>query len=118
MFPINQVEMRILLDENLPRPLKGYFSKDFEILTVHELGWQSKQNGELIKAMQEVGIGVLLTADRNLQHQQNISKYPIKLVVLITVDNRLKTIIGKIDIIEQKLRDELKSTNILEIDIR
>jgi hypothetical protein len=35
----------ILLDENLPVPLKNDFSDSFEVLTVYDKGWQSKKNG-------------------------------------------------------------------------
>jgi predicted nuclease of predicted toxin-antitoxin system len=34
----------ILLDENLPNPLKNDFSDRFEVVTVHDKGWQSKEN--------------------------------------------------------------------------
>lgn len=34
---------KMLLDENLPRPLKNHFSDKVEIFTVPELGWASKK---------------------------------------------------------------------------
>jgi len=54
---------RLLLDENLPKQLAGYFSSDFEVTSVPDLGWQSKKNGELLTAMDADGIGYLITAD-------------------------------------------------------
>gem|GEM_PF-4959048 len=33
-----------LFDENLPRQLKGYFSKSIEVISVPDLGRQSKRN--------------------------------------------------------------------------
>jgi hypothetical protein len=47
---------RLLLDENLPRQLKKYFSDQIEASAVPDLGWQSKQNGELLTAMAGAGI--------------------------------------------------------------
>ena len=43
----------ILLDENLPNPLKKDFSDSFEVVTVHDKGWSSEQNGELLSASDE-----------------------------------------------------------------
>lgn len=42
--------MRVLLDENIDRLLKPLFDAAFEVVTVHELGWSSMQNGELLRA--------------------------------------------------------------------
>lgn len=78
--------MKILLDENLPKKLKIEFQQH-EIWTTREKGWNGKKNGELLRLMQEHGIEVLLTFDKNLQHQQNFSKYPIVVVVLNAFSN-------------------------------
>jgi hypothetical protein len=34
--------MRVLLDENIDRLLKGLFDPDFEVLTAEERGWQGR----------------------------------------------------------------------------
>jgi hypothetical protein len=39
--------MKIILDENLPRALKRYFSA-YEVTTVQEQGWAGVKNGELM----------------------------------------------------------------------
>lgn len=41
---------KILLDENLPKPLKRHFSGDFNVTTVSDKGWNSLENGELIES--------------------------------------------------------------------
>jgi predicted nuclease of predicted toxin-antitoxin system len=73
--------MKLLLDENLPKRLKRELNM-FEVATVQEMGWQSKTNGELLRLMQGSGFSVLLTFDKNLQHQQNFAKHPITVLVL------------------------------------
>ncbi len=78
--------MRILLDENLPKKLKREFPQH-EIWTAREKGWNGKKNGELLALMLQDGIDVLLTFDKNLQHQQNFSKYPIVVIVLNAFSN-------------------------------
>ena len=108
----------MLLDENLPRQLKPLFPTEFTVFTVRELGWQSKKNGELLAAMTERGIGILFTADRNLQFQQSLDKFPIQLVVLLTLDTRRKLLVLKMPIIVQKLKELQPTDKIFDIDIR
>jgi len=37
------------------------------------LGWQQLSNGELIASAEEQGFDLLVTADRNLRYQQNLT---------------------------------------------
>ncbi len=97
--------MKLLLDENLPKRLKLDFS-EHDSYTVHR-GWHGVKNGELLKLMMSENFDVLLTFDKNLQHQQNLSKYGLPVFVLHAPDNSyltLKTLVPKIKIaLEQKL---------------
>ena len=68
--------MKLLLDENLPKRLKLHFP-DHQVLTVREMGWNGIKNGDLLTLMLNEGFEALLTFDKNIQHQQNFSKYPI-----------------------------------------
>jgi hypothetical protein len=79
--------VRVLLDESLPKRL-GAFLKPNEVATVAQRGWRGLSNGDLLtKAAAE--FDVLVTADRRMQHQQNLSRYPIAVIVLIARKNRL-----------------------------
>lgn len=80
--------MRLLLDENLPKRLKHDFS-EYDVFTVREKGWNGITNGELLKLMLNDKLNALLTFDKNLQHQQNFSKYPITVFVLSAFNNTL-----------------------------
>ncbi|MEQ9301721.1 MAG: DUF5615 family PIN-like protein [Cyclobacteriaceae bacterium] len=73
--------MKVLLDENLPWRLKKAL-QEFEVFTVQDMGWNGKENGELLKLLLQDGFEVMITADKNLKHQQNFSKYPIPVIVL------------------------------------
>jgi hypothetical protein len=94
---------RVLLDENLDWRLKNYFSPEFDVTSVPDLGCQSKKNGELLSAMDAEGIVYLLTADRNLRYQQNLDKYSVIIVVLSAFDNRLKSMTPFISEIEAEI---------------
>ena len=73
--------MKLLLDENLPRQLKKDF-EDHEVYTVTEMGWNGKENGELLGLIIENQFDVMLTGDKNLQHQQNFERYSIPVLVI------------------------------------
>lgn len=76
--------MKLLLDENIPRQLKRDIVDHHEVFTVREKRWNGKLNGALLTLMLAEGFEALVTADKNLQHQQNFNKYPIPVLVLHT----------------------------------
>jgi len=92
---------RVLLDENLPRKLRREFA-EFTIRTVQEEGWTSFRNGELLSRAQHA-FDAFLTADRRLQYQQNISRFHIGVVVIVTVELRLRRIVHANQEIRQAL---------------
>ncbi len=73
--------MRLLLDENLPKRLKQDFHTH-DVYNVWERQWNGTKDGELLELMLADGFHALLTFDKNLQHQQNLSKYTLTVFVL------------------------------------
>lgn len=75
--------MKVLLDHNInprfTRLLPGH-------QTVHafRLGWSELVNGELMKRAEAEGFEVMITADKNLQYQQNLSNRMLAIIVLDT----------------------------------
>lgn len=80
--------MRILLDESLPHDLAALIV-GHHVSTVRDEGWASVKNGKLL-ALASAKFDVFLTADRNLEFQQNLAKLPIAVVVLIARKNRVQ----------------------------
>lgn len=78
--------VRILLDECLPRRLKRDLV-GHDARTVPEMGWASKQNGELLR-LAEAEFDVFLTVDRNLSFQQDVAQLNIAVVVMLSQGNR------------------------------
>lgn len=78
--------VRILLDECLPKRLKrdlvGHAAR-----TVPEMGWASKENGDLL-TLAEGHFDVFLTVDRNLAFQQDVGRFTIAIVVMVAKGNR------------------------------
>ena len=77
--------MNVLIDECLPKKLKFGIEADF-VQTVPEAGWASKKNGELLR-LAEKSFDILITNDRNMEHQQNIASCDLAFVVLIAPTN-------------------------------
>ncbi|MBW3635749.1 MAG: DUF5615 family PIN-like protein [Armatimonadetes bacterium] len=82
--------MRVLLDECLPRKLKREFV-NCAVSTVAEMGWAGKKNGELMKAAHG-HFDAFVTADQNLQYQQNLAYADVRVVVLVAINNRIETL--------------------------
>ena len=104
--------MRVLLDENLPRRLKRDLTKH-EVYTVRDQGWNGYKNGELIAAMIDFGFDALITFDKNLQHQQNFEKFPIKVLVVSAVSNQYEQISRLIDLIARELDNSNQGVTII-----
>jgi hypothetical protein len=75
--------LRILFDKNVPYPLLRYLQKH-DVRTAEELGWARLVNGDLLRAAEEAGFGVMVTADQSLEYQQNLKGRKLALVVLST----------------------------------
>lgn len=73
--------MLILFDHGTPkgliRALPGH-----AIHTAQSRGWDTLSNGALLNAAEEAGFELLLTTDRRIRSQQNLSMRRIALVVL------------------------------------
>ena len=73
--------MRILFDNGTPRGVATALL-DHIVEEVRSRGWDSLRNGELLDAAEAAGFDVLLTTDRNIRHQQNLTRRQIAIVVL------------------------------------
>jgi predicted nuclease of predicted toxin-antitoxin system len=82
--------MRILLDESLPIELRDELPQH-AVRSVQELGWCALKNGELLGRAADL-FDVFLTADQNLQYQQNLQIVPIAVAVLVAKSNRIQSL--------------------------
>jgi hypothetical protein len=81
--------VRILVDESLPRKLVRHLVS-FECATVQQQGWSGLENGALLRRAAEAGFSVFLTADQNIEFQQNLEGSGIGVVVLAAPSNRME----------------------------
>lgn len=80
-------KMRLLLDESVPSKLKRALPSHY-VRTVVEVGWSGLKNGKLL-AMAATEFDVVITVDKNMPHQQNLTTLPIAVVILDAVSNEL-----------------------------
>lgn len=75
--------IRVLLDEDLPTRLRHHFGEGVQVQTVEYRGWKGPQNGALLDAVSAAGdVDVLVTADRKMPSQQDLSARHFAVAVL------------------------------------
>jgi hypothetical protein len=88
--------VKLLLDECVTRHLKREFT-NHEVHTVVEAGFKGLENGNLLRAASGI-YDVLITVDRNLPYQQNLTGLEIAVLILSAKRNsyvRLKPLMPK-----------------------
>lgn len=73
--------MKLLLDECLPQPLRLHIV-GHEVSTVGYMEWAGISNRRLLALAAANGFDALITADRNLEYQQDPLNVPLALIVL------------------------------------
>ena len=73
--------MLILFDNGVPRGLARFLT-GHSVDEARARGWEALSNGELIDAAEQAGFQVMVTTDKNIRYQQNLTARRIALVVL------------------------------------
>ena len=79
--------MKLLLDECVDQRFAAELTW-YDVKTVPQMGWSGIKNGDLL-ALAEKNFDVLITVDRNIPFQQNLSKFNIAVLILHAPSNRL-----------------------------
>ena len=75
--------MRVLLDESVPIQVRGALYSH-RVSSAVEMGWRGISNGELLDRAEAAGFDLVIVADKNLRHQQNLTKRRIAILELWT----------------------------------
>ncbi|MBI3371508.1 MAG: DUF5615 family PIN-like protein [Betaproteobacteria bacterium] len=93
--------MRILLDESLPwrlsRLLPGH-----GVTSVQRMGWSGVTNGALLRLASK-DFQVFVTADQNLQFQQNLDNLPLAVFVLVARSTALVDLVPLVPALMSRL---------------
>jgi hypothetical protein len=103
--------MRILLDQNVPAPLR-HILPGHQVETAYERGWAELLNGDLISQAESAGFDLLITSDQGIPHQQNWAGRSLALLVLSTNDwNRIRRfkdgVLAAVNAVQQGQRAKL-----------
>ncbi|MDQ2775530.1 MAG: hypothetical protein M3Y57_11535 [Acidobacteriota bacterium] len=72
--------MKVLFDQNVPRPLERFLvGHDVKRAAV---GWAELKNGGLLAAAENAGFDVLLSGDKTIRYEQNMTGRKIALVYM------------------------------------
>ena len=74
--------MLVLFDNGTPRTLARYLIDHHTVTEARARGWGELGNGELLTVAEAAGFEVLVTTDRNIRYQQNLTNRKIAVVVL------------------------------------
>lgn len=106
--------MRVLLDECLPAELRGLLTaQGHECETARRAGFGSKENGELL-SLAENRWDVLLTSDRNIQYQQNVTGRNIAILILRARTNRMNDLLPLMPACAEAIRT-IRPGQVLEV---
>lgn len=94
--------MKILLDECVTKHLKPHLA-GHEVAMVREMNWGGIKNGKLLALCAEHRFDILLTIDKNLQHQQNLDKHPVTIVVLNSVSSKVEELVKLLPVFTAQL---------------
>ena len=75
--------MLVLFDHSVPAPLSSYLI-GHTVTEARTRGWDTLSNGDLLAEAERAGFDVFLTADKNIQYQQNLGCRRLAVVVLST----------------------------------
>ena len=64
--------MRVLFDQATPVPIRR-FLVGHTVRTAAQQHWDTLQNGDLLTVAEHAGFDVVLTTDKDMQHQQSMA---------------------------------------------
>ena len=74
--------MLVLFDNGTPRTLARFLIENHMVMESRARGWHELENGDLLNEAEAAGFDVLVTTDKNLGYQQNLTGRKIAIVVL------------------------------------
>jgi hypothetical protein len=75
--------VRILFDHGTPAPLRAFLT-GHQVQKAKTQGWDTYANGALLTVAESAGFDVLVTTDKNMRYQQNLTGRRIAIIVLGT----------------------------------
>jgi len=81
----------------------GVICPPHSISTTREMGWDRVENGALIRAAAASGFDAFLSIDKKIEHEHNLSKLPLPVLILDTLSNALPQLLPLVPAVNQLL---------------
>ena len=111
-----QVQMKLLLDEQMPRKIARHFPEGYTVDHVQLVGWGGIKNGALLTLASENGYDALISADKNMSYQQNVNALKISVVVLNVYQLRIADLVALLPSALQELQN-VKEPRFIRVDV-
>ena len=72
---------------------------------MQQQGWAGLGNGELLRRAAAEGFEVFMTADQNLQFQQNLAKSSLSVLVLVAESSALEDLLPLVPVLMEAIQD-------------
>ena len=95
--------MRVLIDECVPRKLKGLLAPH-QCETAPDAGFAGKKNGELLRLAEHAGFEVFVTVDHGIEFEQNLSKHKLAVLLIRPKSSRLEDVVPYVPRIVEALK--------------
>ena len=83
--------MKILLDRCVPKRF-GKLLAEHDVVHASQVVWGSLTNGELVRSANDESFNVLITVDKNMEHQTSLHGLDLAVLVVRVVNNRFDTL--------------------------
>jgi predicted nuclease of predicted toxin-antitoxin system len=94
--------LKLLLDHCMPRRF-GRLLLGHEVIHTSRLGWGDLKNGQLLAAAEGAGFDVMVTVDRSMRFQQNLTGRNLSVIFLLSPGNDAPTLSPLADLVLDQL---------------
>lgn len=99
--------MKILFDECFPRTLKQMVDAKHEIVWTQDTVFHGAEDKDLLAKAVAEKFTVFVTVDQNIPYQQQLSNFPIAVIIILTLSNaapRLKHLLPQLSKILEAIK--------------
>ena len=100
--------VKVLLDHDVPHPLRHHFPDGYDVYTAYFMGWADVIDADLLRIARAAGFSVLVTSvlvtiDKGIGFQQNLASSPLGIIFLRIHPAKLPTLLPLMPALEEAL---------------
>ena len=98
--------MKILFDHNTPQRLRRHL-RDHAVTTTRQMQWEELANGLLLRAAADEPFDLLLTLDKKMEYEHNLTALPLPIVLFGTPKTAMADLIPLVPALRALLEQPL-----------